>query len=178
NVAHNAKAYSNGPLWAGANWDPSLILDGDRGAAVHSDTAPSPGLAYSIDLGKSYQVSEIRIYPRQDGCCPERLKQIRVSVNNDDGSGKIGAEVWGADFFTDGSNAGSGPGKVVVVMLPGIQNGRWVQIKSLADPVPDYSLQMTEVEVYADAPAVEVNRALNAPASSNRLLYAGQSIDQ
>ena len=177
NVAHNAKAYTNRPLYVMANWDISMILDGDRDTVVYSDTAPDPGFAYSIDLGKGYPVSEIRIYPRHDNNSPERLKQIRVSVNNDDGSGKIGAEVWGTDLFTDGSNAGSAPGAVVVVALPGPQNGRWVQIKSLANPVPDYSLQMAEVEVYAEAPAVEANRALNAPASANRLLYAGQSIN-
>jgi len=176
NVAHNGKAYSNRPLYG--NWDISMILDGDRNSVLHADTAPEPGFAYSVDLGKNYPVSEIKIYPRQDNCCPERLKQIRVSVNSDDGTGNIGAEVWGTDLFTDGSNAGSAPGTVVVVTLAAPQNGRWVQIKSLADPVPDYSLQMTEVEVYADAPAVEVNRAFNAVASSNRGLFGTQTINQ
>src|SRR5439155_6720584 len=58
------------------------------------------------------------------------------------------------------------------------ENGPCVQTQSLADPVPDYSLQMSEVEVYADAPAVEVNRALNTLAGSNRAVYGGQSIRQ
>ncbi len=168
NVAHNGTAYSNRPLYNDANI--SLILDGNRNDVVHGNTNIESGFAYSIDLRKSYAVAEIKIYPRQDGCCPERLKQVRISVNNDDGSGNAGAEIWGTDRFTDGSD--------VVVTLPTPQNGRWVQIKSLANPVPDYSLQMTEVEVYAEAPAVEVNRALNAPASSNRLPYPGQTIDQ
>src|SRR5688572_17355501 len=92
NVAHNGTAYSNRPLYNDA--DINLILDGNRNGVVHANTAPEPGFAYSIDLRKSYPVAEIKIYPRQDACCPERLKQVRVSVNNDDGSGNAGAEVW------------------------------------------------------------------------------------
>ena len=60
------------------------------------------------------------------------------------------AEVWGIDEFTDGSNPGSGPGIVVSLTNSldptGVFKGQWIRIESLDDPVPDYALQMTELE--------------------------------
>jgi len=171
NVAPNGTAYTTASLWAPGNWNISKLNDTDRGGVFHLDVAPDAGAAYSLDLGKAYSISQIKIYPRQDGCCPERLRQIRVSIHNADAQGNLGAEVWGTDLFTDGSNAGSGPGMVVLVNPPSAQTGRWVQIKSLANPVPDYSLQMTELEVFAEIPPSDVNRALNTAATANRMLY-------
>src|SRR5262249_46647952 len=155
--AENATPATSSPLWGPGNWSISMLIDGNKSSVFHLDTGPDVGANYTLDLGKDYAVQEIRIYPRQDGCCPDRLKQIHVSVNKDN-AGSVGTEVWGADLFTDGSNAGSTAGGVVKVALPAPATGRWVEVKSLMNPVPDYSLQMTEMEVYADVPAAEVNR--------------------
>src|SRR5207249_9809074 len=55
------------------------------------------------------------------------------------------------------------------------QTGRWIQVKSLENPIQDYALQMTELEVYADVPPAEVNRALHAVATTSQALYAGRN---
>ncbi|MEW6158563.1 MAG: discoidin domain-containing protein [Verrucomicrobiota bacterium] len=170
NVAFNGTAYSNRPLWGPGNWNISMLNDGNKSGVFHGDATIEAGFAYSIDFGKSYPVKQIKVYPRQDGCCPERLRNFRVSVHNDD-NGQVGAEVWGTDLYTDGSNPGAAAGTVVTVDLPSPQTGRWVQVKALSDPVPSYFLQMTELEVFADVPPEEVNRALNAPVQSNRPLF-------
>jgi hypothetical protein len=175
NVAENATPANSSPLWSGAKWDIHMLIDGDTSTVFHLDTTPDTGANYTLDLGKDYDIREIRIYPRQDGCCPARLANIHVSVNKDSG-GSIGSEVWGTDLFTDGSDAGANAGGVVKVTLPAPATGRWVEVKALADPVPDYSLQVTELEVYADVPASEVNRALGGLVTANQPVYSGQTV--
>lgn len=172
NVAGNGTPYSNRPLYS--TWNIQRLIDGDTGSVFHLDTAIEAGAAYDLDLGKNFAVQEIRIYPRQDNCCPERLRQLHVSVRNDS-NGSPGGEVWGTDLLTDGSNAGSAPGGVLIVKLPSAQTGRWVQILSLENPVPDYALQMTELEVLADVPPSDVNRAFNTLATTSQPLYVNRN---
>src|SRR5688572_1100355 len=104
NVAGQATAYANRTLYS--TWNIQRLIDGDRQGSLHLDTAIDPGAAYDLDLGKDYAVQEILIYPRQDDCCPERFRQLHVSVRTDS-NGSPGAEVWGMDLFTDGTNPGS-----------------------------------------------------------------------
>jgi hypothetical protein len=177
NVALDAPAFVNGPIYE--NRLPALLVDGDRAAAgtrlIHGGTGLPTGYAYWFNLGATYNISEIRIYPRQDGCCPERLANFRVSVHENSFDNTIDFEVWIADLFTDGSNAGSTPGSVVTVnagMGSGTFAGQWVKITSLANPVPDYALQIGEIEVIAEGPELR-NYARDAAASSDRPLWAG-----
>src|SRR5262245_19264293 len=175
NVAENATPANSSPFWSGAKWDNHMLIDGDRLASFHLDTTPAADANYTLDLGKDYTIQEIRIYPRQDGCCADRLAQIHLSVNKDN-AGAIGSEVWGTDLFTDGTNPGSSAGSVVKVVLPAPATGRWVKVQSLANPVADYALQMTELEVYADVPPLQVNRALGALVTANQPVYGGQTV--
>jgi hypothetical protein len=149
-----------------------MIVDGNRANVLHGDTAPGAGFAYSINLGEVIGLEKIDIYPRQDGCCPERLANIRVSVHNDN-AGQLGDPVWSTDLFTAGDNAGSGPGVVVTITKDadptGTFRGQWVRILALDDPVPDYFLQMAEVEVYGRAVTVEPRPSLAAARSGNSL---------
>src|SRR5207247_833994 len=151
NLAFESKAYSNRPLWAPGGWNISKLVNGDGPAVCPGATDIRPGMAYQVDLGASVTLQEIVIYPRQDGCCPDRLSNIRVSVHKDN-TGQIGDPVWSADLFTDGSNAGSGPGVKFSVTAPlnagGKFEGQWIQILSLEDPEPNYAMQMCELEVF------------------------------
>ena len=175
NVAPSGTAYSNRPLYGG--WSVSRLIDTDLSAPLHSEANPGVGLAYTVDLGKDYPINQLKVWPRQDGCCPERLSNFRVSIHAADATGKIGAEVWGVSLYTDGvSNPGSTAGTVVTIDPPSPQTGRWIQILALGDPVPDYFLQISELEVFATVPPEAVDRALHAPATSNRPLYAGLEI--
>jgi hypothetical protein len=169
NVANRGVASSTHTPWGGA--DISRIIDGDPATYVHADVAPEPPLAYTIDLGKNHTISEVRILPRQDGCCADRLTRIRVSLHLDDGSGAPGTEVWGTDLLTDGSNPGSTAGSVLPIPVTGSPSARHLRIESLASPIPDYALQIADVQILADVPPAEVNRALNAAAAANRPLY-------
>src|SRR6266536_4226941 len=132
NVALDAPAYVNGPLY---NSDAiARLTDGLRNQQIHSGVTPPAGFAYWIDLGKSYTLTSIKIWPRQDGLSPERLSNVRVSVHNDDGLDNIGDEVWHADLFTDGSNPGSTNGAMVTVLAgmgSGTFAGRWVKLTAL-----------------------------------------------
>src|SRR5690242_1310536 len=112
NVAKDGTAYANQPLYGGGL--PRQLIDGAKSPQIHGDVNLTPGFAYKIDLGKDYSVNELKFYPRQDGCCPERLTKFRVSLYSDDPDAG-GTEIWGADQFTDGSNPGSGNGKVFTV---------------------------------------------------------------
>jgi hypothetical protein len=151
NYARGSKATTNQKLWVGIpTWTPAIMVDGDVNTYVHGDTGLAPGYAYFFDMGSEVTLSNINIFPRQDGCCAGRLSNFRVSIHKDN-NGQIGDQVWVADFYTDQSNPGSGPG----VMVPSITadlnpdgsfKGQWIKIESLDDPIADYSLQIAEVE--------------------------------
>src|SRR6185503_8582984 len=150
NVALDAPAFRNGPLYgvpADNITEIAKLTDGITNAQIHADTTPPTGFAYWIDLGISRPLNEIRIFPRRN-CCPERFSNVRVSVHSDDND-NIGAEVWHADLFTAGDNPGANT--VIVRGTDGVGTfaGRWVKLTALADPVPDYALQVNELQVYA-----------------------------
>src|SRR5206468_749705 len=158
--ALGAAAFANGPLWGPGGWSISLIVDGNHDAnggfnGVHGDVAPPLGFAYWFDMHTKVFISNIVVWARQQVCCPTRLTNYRISVHDDD-NGMIGPEVWGANLHTDGSNAGEGIGAKDVItgdLDPGADfAGRWVKIESLENPVPDYALQLTEIEVFGSVP--------------------------
>lgn len=167
NVALDARPAANGSIYIG--WPMSIIVNGITSDIIHGGVQLPAGFAYTLDLGKPRSIRSLQIWPRQDGIAPERLSNFRVSLHEDDGAGEIGAELWGQDLFTDGTNPGT---SVVVVTVPTPVNARWVKVMCLSDPVPDYSLQMSELEVFADVPETEVNRALGSFVTANRPLYA------
>lgn len=172
NVAPDGVAAANQDVYSGQS--PNTLIDGSLGAGnvVHGAQTLTPGFAFTIDLQTNYSVSEIKVYPRQGACCPDRLTNFRVSLHADDGAGGMGAEVWGVDKYTDGTNPGSGPGTLVDIPLPEAKTGRWIEIRSLADPVPAYALQMSEVQVMATVDAAtQVNRAVGARVTANGPLY-------
>lgn len=170
NVATRGIAAANRILWAAENGNISYLNDGDTHDPVHLGLAPGVGAAYTLDLGSSYLIRGLNIYPRQDTCCAERLRNIRVSIHTNNG-GHLGGEIWGTNLFTAvGESAGNGPGRVVPVAVESGVNGQWVQVEALSDPVGDYALQMTELEVYAEVPETDVNRARHGLASSTQQL--------
>jgi hypothetical protein len=178
NVALNAKAFTSSPLYGGGNI--AMLTDGNRQAVFHGDTGIPAGFSYTVDLGKVHDITSIKIHPRQDACCPERLSNFRVAVHLDDGNGAIGARVWSADQFTTGTNPGSAAGSLVTLTKDlnptGNFSGRWIQITALSTPVPNYSLQMTELEVFAEAGNVSLNQAIGSAVFSNQPLYGGANI--
>ena len=163
---------TNRPIYPGQSTQ--SLVDGNRGGQTHGDVSPAPGFYYQLELGTTVDIDHINIWPRQDGCCPERLTNYRVSIHEDAG-GSIGAEVWHADMRTDLSIPAPGPTPPDIVstgMGVGVPIGNWVRVTSLQDPVPDYALQMGEIEVYGDRigpppPPLPSNVALGKPTEGN-----------
>ena len=162
NLAFQSSAFSNRPLYAG--WSVAQIVNGLRTDVVHGDVDIEAGFAYEVDLGTGVAVDEILIFPRQDGCCPDRLQNFRVSLH-DDNEGQPGPAVWGVDLFTDGTNPGSTAGSRVRITSEldpaGRFEGRWIRMLALDDPIPNYHLQMNEIEVYGSyldtQPRIEIS---------------------
>lgn len=173
NVAPTGTVSANGALYGNASI--YRLIDADRQTVFHGDTSLADGFAYTLDLGQPYAINKINVFPRQDGCCPERLSNVRVSIYSATADGQIGTEVWGTNLFTNGTNPGSDAGALVEIPLPTDQTGRFVEIRALSSPVPDYSLQMTEMEVFATLAPSEVNRAIGALASANQAVWPGTS---
>lgn len=160
NYALGADAYTNGTIWS-ASWTPAVLTDGVANI-IHGDgvggttgVAEDEGFYYEVDLGQEIEIAEIHLFPRQDGCCPERFTNYMISVHEDDG-GEAGNEVWAAAFREDGSFPDTfDPDVVTGDSDPtGLFTGQWVRITSLAtqddidDGFVDYRLQMSEIEVY------------------------------
>src|SRR5690242_8399622 len=73
NVAFDGIAAANQLVYSGQS--PNWLIDGskDGGNVVHGQAALDPGFAFTIDLQKDFSVTDIKVYPRQDACCPDRL---------------------------------------------------------------------------------------------------------
>ena len=79
----------------GANKDPNNGLE--SGGAVWS-TANGLGDAsaqYTLDLGEQFDVTTLRLFPRNDGCCSARWENLEINLYQDDGGkpGKLSATV-------------------------------------------------------------------------------------
>ena len=178
NIALDGTAETNGELWS-LNWSADDLIDGIANV-VHGDGAggvtgfpEEPGFSYTIDLGAEFQLDGIDLLPRQDACCPDRLRDFRVGVHADN-RGRVGDEVWGVDLFPD-EDADGGPGSRISLMADdGTGNfmGRYVVVTTNQDPVDEYELQLSEVEIYAGIEERPINFALGAEASTNGTMWA------
>jgi hypothetical protein len=173
NYAFHATASTSSPLWAPGNWSINKLVNGDRSDVFHLDTEPPSGATYQVDLGAPVQLDEIDIWPRQDGCCGERLTNFRVSVHTNQ-NGTIGDPVWSADFFTDGTHPDSAPGSVVRIKADsnptGKFTGQWIQVQTLEDPVQNYALQMTELEAYGQPLGATSGPNITIATAGNKLV--------
>jgi hypothetical protein len=164
NYALNADAYTNGTLWL-ASWTPQILTDGVMNL-IHGDgpdgvtgLAEDEGFYYEIDLGQIVELAEIAIFPRQDGCCPERFSNYLVSVHEDD-NGQAGDAVWSAMFRDDLSWPDTFDPDVITADADaaGTFTGQWIRVTSLDtqqdvdDGFVDYRLQLAEIEVYGHVP--------------------------
>ena len=183
NIALNGTANTNGELYS-AGWSADMLIDGVLNV-IHGDGPGGvlgepelPGFNYTIDLGATFALEQINILPRQDDCCPDRLRDFHVSVHADDG-GMLGDEVWGLDLYPDEDSPG-GLGfyiPLVATDAGGIFEGRYIQITTNQDPVDEYELQLAEVEVFTgETEEVPINYALGAEAFTNGTLYIGSIV--
>ena len=172
NIARNKPATTNGTLWSGHNV--FTLTDGNRSSVLHGDgvggntgVRESPGFKYEVDLGSVYNFNRIEVWPRQDGCCPNRLTRYRVSVHLDNG----GARARKCGARTCAPTAAFRPRPTppdtlnAALDADGSFAGQWVRIVSLENPVPEYALQIGELEVYS---LVDVPPRSNQPSPGQR----------
>src|SRR6266542_1067741 len=145
NWARGGAVQASGPTAAGLPKE--NLTDGDPGT-VSLNLDPDPAFAFQIRLTQAVTFTRIELFNRNDGCCPERLSNFRVTIHPDV-AGNIGPAVWGADLRTDNSN--SGPGGVDEI-TPGLDaagsfEGQWIRIQN-RDIGVARSLQIAEVRAF------------------------------
>jgi F5/8 type C domain-containing protein len=136
--------------------------DGNRngafgGRSVFHTADPDTAAFYQVDLGNSYYLDRIQIFPRTDAR-QGSVENFRLSVMADDGAGNPGATVFSRDYLPTG-NAGftfgtTDPGTAA----PGGTRGRFVRLDRL-DGSPSF-LTFAEFEVIGQDTPLPQNVAL------------------
>lgn len=87
----------------GGNTNPNNALE--SGGAVWS-TANGLGVnaRYTLDLGGTFDVTTVRAWPRNDGCCANRWQNLVIDLLADNGLGQPGAIVASQSFAGNGNN--------------------------------------------------------------------------
>ncbi len=75
-----------------ANENPDNILQ-NAGAVWSTNDAQGTNSQYTLDLGGTFDVTTVRMWPRADTCCTERWRNLEVHLYADDGTGNPGALV-------------------------------------------------------------------------------------
>ena len=78
----------------GGNKNPNNALE--NGGAVWS-TNQSNQPQYTLDLGGTFDVTTVRMWPRADTCCDNRWRNLEVNLYADDGTGNPGALIATSD---------------------------------------------------------------------------------
>jgi len=80
---------------------------GDQGSRVHDGAhqsggavwstrngSPEPTATFTLDMGGTFTLGEVRLWPRNDTCCNNRFRQLHVDIVEDDGSGLPGSTAF------------------------------------------------------------------------------------
>ena len=143
NLALNKPVTSSAATWGGL--PPGNLTDGNPTTVSHPAANVQTGFFYQIDLLRVQPLDRIVVRQRGD-CCPERLRNYRVSVLAESG-GAPGAVAWSADVRTDLTFAEPGGADILTAAAgTGSFSGRFVRIQNLGNEA--FSPQIAEVEVY------------------------------
>ena len=154
NAALGKPVTASGPVYDAAR-APGMITDGSASSFSHPAAPVAPatalGFKYTINLGSSQALNKLRILNRNDGCCPERLSNYRVSLFADDPAVAGTPAVWTTVLRANGTN--SGIGGVDEVLASGHPAGRfagqWIRLENLSNAT--YHPQVAEVEALTSA---------------------------
>jgi hypothetical protein len=152
----------------GATWDglpKENLADGNDDTFTHNLT-PARDFWFRVDLGTTQPFDRIELTNRNDGYCPERLTDYRVSVYSDN-NGSLGSVVWTADVRTDGTNCGIGGIDVLRADLDpdGSFEGRWVQVQAI-DNGQDRYFQIAELRVFSAGAAASYDPVIHSDVES------------
>jgi hypothetical protein len=147
NLALNKPVTASGAVNAGMT--ASNLTDGNPLTVGHPASGVTTGFFWQVDLLRVQALDRVVIYQRAD-CCPERLRNYRVTVHGESG-GVAGPAVWTGDVRTDLTFAGPGEADTVTAAMgSGVFSGRYVRIANLGGDA--FSPQIAEVEVYRAPP--------------------------
>jgi hypothetical protein len=147
NLALNKAILSSGLTYGG--FPATNLVDGLPATFSHpNDGANTLGYFYEIDLGTDYQLANINLRNRNDGCCPERLSNYEVQLYGLDTDGEgPGALLWNGIIRGDNTNSGvGGIDTVIAGNGSGAFHGRFLRIVNHSNM--GYNPQIAEVEVY------------------------------
>jgi len=138
--------------------------DGNRNGAFGAGSVfhtqdPDRAAFYLVDLGDSYYLDRVQVFPRTD-VRQGSVQNFRLSVFADDGAGNPGAAVFTHDYVPLGAaNYTFGTAD------PGGARGRFVRLERL-DGTPSF-LTFSEMEVIGQATPLAPNLALGKSATAS-----------
>ena len=171
NAALGKAVTASGPVYD-AQRAPSMITDGSASTFSHPAVPVAPatalGFKYTINLGSQQSLNKLRILNRNDGCCPVRLTNYRVSLFNTDPAVVGTAAVWTTVVRSNGTNSGvGGVDEVVAAGNPaGRFSGQYLRLENLSNTT--YHPQVAEVEALTSS-----NVALYKPVTASAAVGAG-----
>jgi hypothetical protein len=139
----------------------SLAVDGNTGNFTH--TASADALAsLTIDLGANNNVSDVLLYNRGGGCCPERLRDVTVELWTTNPT-LGGSPVFTSPLLNPGNTLG-GPASIPVptLTLGNPTSARWVVVRRTASPGggdDNNVLSLGEVVVTGSGPSSDLASA-------------------
>ena len=139
NAALGKTTVASGPVFDALR-APGMITDGSASTFSHPAVPVAPatalGFKYTINLGTSQALNKLRILNRNDGCCPERLTNYRVSLFAADPAIAGTPAVWTTVVRANGTNSGNGGvDEVVAAGNPtGRFAGQWIRLENLSNP--------------------------------------------
>ena len=167
NAALGKTATASGEVYD-AQRAPGMITDGSASTFSHPAAPVAPatalGFKYTIDLGSLQPLNKLRILNRNDGCCPERLTNYRVSLFAADPAVAAAPAVWTTVVRANGTNSGAGGvDEVLAGANPAGQfNGRWIRLENLNNT--SYHPQVAEIEALT-SPNVALYKTVTASAA-------------
>ncbi len=162
----------------GFGFGPGNAVDGDLGNFTHTDAGENLPSTWEVDLEENFQIESVVIHNR-DNCCTSRLRDITVSIIDNDDEVVFVSELLNEENELGGGGT-SGPDELSLNLVALTGNpvlGRYVRV--VRTPDPDLSgtggtgnddeadvLQMGEVQVFAAPPPETYNELISTDLSA------------
>ncbi len=167
NAALGQPVAASGPVFDAARVA-DMITDGSAASFSHPAAPVAPAVArgflYTIDLGQVQSLNKLRILNRNDGCCPERLTNYRVSLFAAPPTAAGSLPTWSAVVRANGTHSGSGGVDELLASAhpTGRFVGQWIRLENLNNTA--YQPQIAEVEALT-SPNLALYKTVTASAA-------------
>ncbi len=76
----------------------AAVFDGALQTGANTWDRAGVGVEYVLDLGQKYDLGQVRVWQRADGCCQDRLSDFTVSLLADNGAGLPGSVLYSQSY--------------------------------------------------------------------------------